>query len=98
MVILRIPPLSRWQDLRRNLGRFPPLFLRCLRYFLRLLFLLLVMVKDGGAVLGATITTLAILGGGIVHFVEKLEEGGVGEGGGVVGYLEGFGVCMGIGN
>lgn len=55
------------------------------------------MVKDGGAVLGATITTLAILGGGVVHFIEKFEEGGVGEGGGVVGYLEGFGVCVALG-
>ncbi len=52
------------------------------------------MVEDGGAVLSAGVSALPVLGGGVVHFVKELEEGGVGEGRGVESYLEGFGVCM----
>ncbi len=52
------------------------------------------MVEDSGAVLGTAVAALAVLGGGVVHFVEEFEESGVGEGGGVVSYLEGFGVCV----
>ncbi len=50
------------------------------------------MVEDGAAVLRAAVHALAVLGGGVVHLVEELEEGGVGEEGGVEGHLEGFGV------
>lgn len=52
------------------------------------------MVEDRGAVLGTGVAALAVLGGGVVHFVEEFEEGGVGEGGRVVGDLDGFGVCV----
>ena len=51
------------------------------------------MVENGAAVLGAGVHALAVWGGGVVHFVEELEEGGVGEGRRVEGHLEGFGIC-----
>ena len=53
------------------------------------------MVEDGAAVLGSRVHALAVRGGGVVHGVEEGEEGAVGEGGGVEGYLEGFGVWQG---
>ena len=53
--------------------------------------------EDGAAVLGASVATLAIFGGGVVHFVKELEEGAVSDEGGIEGHLEGFGVCRGFG-
>ena len=50
------------------------------------------MVENGAAVLGAAIHALAVFGRGIMHAVEKQEEGGVGDDGGIEGYLKGFGV------
>ena len=93
MIILRIPPLPGLQDLRRNRALLPPLPLHLLRHALRLRLLLRGVVEDGAAVLGAGVHALAVRGGGVVHFVEEFEEGGVGEGGGVEGHLEGFGIC-----
>lgn len=90
MIILRVPPLPGLQDFRRNRALFPPLLLHLLCHTLRLRLLLRRVVEDGAAVLGASVHTLAIRGRGVVHFVEELEEGGVGEGGGVEGHLEGF--------
>ena len=52
------------------------------------------MIEDAGAVLGSGVHALAVEGGGIVHLIEELEEGGVADGGGVEGHLEGFGVWM----
>jgi len=92
MVILRIPPLSRLEDLRRNLTSLVPLRLRQLGHMSRLLLLLGVVVKDAAAVLGADVGALAVGGCGVVHFVEEFEEVAVGYLRGVVGYLEGFGV------
>lgn len=92
MVTLRIPPLTRLQKLRRNLLTLPPLFLRLLRHLLGRLLLLRRMIKYRASVLGACVGALSIFGGGIVHLVEELEEGGVGETGRVERHLEGFGV------
>ena len=94
MIILRIPPLARLENLRRNLALLPPLLLHLLRHALRLPLLFRRVVKDGAAVLGSCIHALAVRGGGIVHFVEEFEEGGVGEGGGIEGHLEGFRICV----
>ena len=92
MVILRVPPLPRLQNLRRDRPLLPPLLLHLLRHALRLRLLLRRMIEDGAAVLGSGIHALAVRGGGVVHFVEEFEEGGVGEGGGVEGHLEGLGI------
>lgn len=92
MIILRIPPPARLQNLRRDLPVLKPLFLRRLRDLHRLGFLLGRVVEDGAAVLRAGVHTLAVLGRGVVHAVEELQEVGVGDAGGVEGYLEGFGI------
>lgn len=94
MIILRVPPLARLKDFGRNSSLLPPLLLRLLRHGLGLLLLLGGVVEDGAAVLGAGVHALAVGRGGVVHFVEELEEGGVGEGGGVEGHLQGFGICV----
>lgn len=39
--------------------------------------------KNAASILCARIATLAILGSGVVHAVEELEEGGVGDFGGI---------------
>lgn len=88
MIILRIPPSARLEDFRRDGLTLPPLLLRSLRDLLRLRFLLRRMIEDRGAVLGTRIHALAVLGRGIVHFVEEFEEGCVLDFGGVEGYLE----------
>lgn len=93
MIILRIPPPARLQNLRRNGPLLlPPLLLGLAGHEFGLGFLLGGVVEDGAAVLGSGVHALAVRGGGVVHFVEEFEEGGVGEGGGVEGHLEGFGV------
>ncbi len=92
MIILRIPPPARLQDLRRDLPILKPLLLRRLRDLHRLGFLLGGVVEDGAAVLRARVHALPVLGGGVVHAVEKLQEVGVGDAGRVEGYLEGFGI------
>ena len=90
MIILRIPPPPRLQDFRRDLIILEPLLLRRLRNPLRVRFLLRRMVEDGASVLRACVHALPVLGGRVMHFVEELEEVGVGDEGGVEGYLEGF--------
>lgn len=92
MILLGIPPLPGLQNLRTHRSLAPPLLLHLLRHLLGFFFLFGGVVEDGGAVLGAGVHALAVLGGGVVHLVEELEEGAVGEEGGVEGHLEGFGV------
>lgn len=94
MIILSIPPPTRLQDLRTNPILLPPLLLRLLRHLLRLRLLLGAVVEDGAAVLGSGIHALAVLGRGVVHAVEELQQGAVGELGGIERHLEGFGICI----
>ena len=82
---------SSLQHLRADLA-LPPLLIRLLRHLLGHTLLLVAVVENAGAVLGAGVHALAIEGGGIVHLVEELEEGGVADRGRVEGHLEGFGV------
>ena len=77
MIRFRIPPLSRRQNLGYNLAVLPPLFLHFVRHLLRNLLLLRIVVKDATPVLGAGIGALPILGGGIVHLVQKLNQRGI---------------------
>ena len=87
MIILRIPPLTRLEDLGRNGPLLPPLLLNLLRHALRFRLLLRRVVEDGAAVLRPRVHALAVFGGGVVHLVEEFEEGGVGEGGRVEDHL-----------
>ena len=92
MVLLSIPPLSGLQDLGDD-AALPPLLVDFLRHFLGDGFLLVVVVEDAGAVLGAAVWTLRVEGCGVVHAVEEFEELAVGDLGWVVVELDGFGVC-----
>ena len=94
MVIFRVPPLARRQDLRDHLP-LPPLLADQLRHLPRYALLLRVVVEDAAAVLGAGVRPLAVGGRGVVHPVEEFEELSVGDLVWVEGYLEGFGVCLG---
>lgn len=95
VVRLSIPPLSRGQDLCGN-ATLPPLLVDLLCDLLGNLLLLIVVVEDSAAILGADIRALPVLGRGIVHLVEEFEERAVFDLGGVVYYLEGFGVYGGV--
>lgn len=57
MIILRIPPLPRRQNLRHDLSS-PPLLARLIRHFPSHAFLLCIVIEDPGSVLGAAIRTL----------------------------------------
>ena len=70
MVLLGIPPLARRQNLRGN-SALPPLLVDLVGYIARNLFLLSVVVEDGGAVLRADVWALAVGRRGIVHLVEE---------------------------
>jgi len=59
--------------------------------------LVVVGVKDGGAVGGADVVALAIEGGGVVDGEEDAEELAVGESRGIVDDLDGLGVVGGLG-
>ena len=85
MIILRVPPLTRLQDLRAHSPLLPPLLLHLLCHLLGNRLLLGRVVEDGAAVLRACVHALAVLGRGVVHAVEEGEEGCVREGGGVEG-------------
>lgn len=93
MILLRIPPLACGQDLRRDGAAAPPLLLRLLCHLLGRLLLFFVVVEDGAAILRAGVAALPVLGRGVVHLVEELEQLAVGDLVGVEGHLEGFGVC-----
>lgn len=86
MILLRIPPLSRSDNLRRN-GLLVPFLGHFVGYFMRDLGLFLVVRKDCAAVLGSDVGTLAVFCRGIVHAVEEFEQLAVGDNGGVEGYL-----------
>lgn len=98
MIALGIEPIRDGihpPNLRRDAPALPPLLLRAVRHIPRNLLLLGVVREDRAAVLGAGVSALAVRGRRVVHFVEELEETGVGDEGGVEGYLQGFGVCGG---
>ena len=92
VIILSVPPLPRFQNLRRDRCLLPPLLLHLLCHFLRFRLLFRRVIENGAAVLGPAVHALTIFGSGVVHFVEELEESGVGELFGVEGHLERFGV------
>jgi len=92
VIRLSIPPLPSRQDLRRDGPALPPLLLSLLRDLPRLLLLLLGVIEYRGAVLRAGIHALAVLRGRVVHLVEELEEGAVGELRGIEGHLQRLGV------
>ena len=94
MIALRIPPLSRGQDLRHNLPLLPPLLLDLLGDFSSSLLLSLVVVEDTRAVLATCVWTLTVHGRGVMHLVEEFEDGLVGDFGRVVDYLACFCVCL----
>lgn len=94
VVRLSIPPFARGQHFGGD-AALPPLLVDLLRHLLRNLLLLRVVVEDGAAVLRAHVGALAVLGRGVVHLVEELEERAVFDLGGVVDYLERLGVCWG---
>ena len=79
MIILGIEPLPGRGDLGTDLPVPPPLLLHLLRNLFGDLLLLLVVPKDRAAVLRARVAALAVLGRGVVHLVEELDEGRVGE-------------------
>lgn len=92
MIILGIPPPARLQNLRRDLATLKPLLLRQIGSLLGLGFLLRSVVEDRGPVLRARVHALAILGGGVMHLVEELQQVGVRDEGRVECHLEGFGI------
>jgi hypothetical protein len=91
MIILRIPPLPRLQYLRNNLP-LPPLLINLLRHLLRDLLLLIIMIEDPRSILASRVWPLSVRCSRVVHSVEVLQELAVGDLGGVVVDLEGFGV------
>ncbi len=93
MIRFRIPPLARRQNFRNNLP-LPPFLISQLSDLPRHTLLLLVVIKNPAAVLRAGIWALAVRGRRIVHLVEELEELAVSYLRGVVGNLQGFGICF----
>lgn len=93
MIVLRIPPLPRRQNLRHHLPT-PPLLARLLRNLARLFFLLLGVEEDPAAVLRPYVCPLRVACRGVVYAVEEVKNGRVGECGGVEGELHGFSVCV----
>lgn len=94
MIILRIPPSARLQNLRRDRARFPPLFLGLFGDGAGDATLFGCVIEDSAAILGTGIAALSIFGGWVVHFVEKFDEAGVGEHRRIKGHLESLGVCQ----
>lgn len=73
VVCLSIPPLACRQDLCRHTA-LPPLLVDLLSNLLGNLFLFIVVVEDGAAILRTDVGALAILGRGVVHLVEEFEK------------------------
>lgn len=92
VIVLRVPPLARLEDLRGNLA-LVPLLVGLLGDLLGDLLLLVVVVEDAAAVLRADVGTLAVGGRRVVHAVEVLDQAAVGDPRRVVDDLQRFGVC-----
>lgn len=93
MVVLRIPPLTRLDDLRTK-RLLVPLLANLVRDIVRKLVLFLAVREDHAAILGANVRALAVECCGVVHAVEEFQKLAVADDGGVEGYLDGFGVCF----
>jgi hypothetical protein len=91
VIILRIPPLARGQDLSYNLS-FPPLLIRPLRHLPRNSLLFRIMIEDSTPILRPGIRPLAVRSCRVMHFIEKFEELAVCYLRGVEGNLESFGI------
>lgn len=78
VILLSGPPLARGRNLRHD-TIMPPLLVRLLRHLLCDLLLLLIVVIDGGAVLGTGVGALTVEGGGVVGAVEEFDELAVGD-------------------
>jgi hypothetical protein len=91
VIILRIPPLTRGQDLSYNLS-FPPLLIRLLRHLPRNSLLFRVMIEDSTPILGSGVRPLAVRSCRVMHFIEEFEELAVCNLRGVEGNLESFGI------
>lgn len=83
VILLRVPPLFCGENLRDDLAA-PPLLVGLFRDFLGDLLLLFIMIKNAGAVLRPAVGPLLIELSCVMHFVEELEDLGVGYLGGVV--------------
>lgn len=90
MIRLGVPPFRHGRNLRRDGAVLPPLLLDALGHVAGDAGLVVVMVVDAAAVLGADVGALAVGGGGVVHLVEELEQLAVGDFGGVECDLQGF--------
>ena len=93
VVLLGGPPLTGGRNLGDD-GALPPLLVGLGRDLARDLFLLGVVVVDGGAVLRAGVGALGVERGGVVELVEELEELAVRDLLRVKDDLGGFGVCV----
>lgn len=93
VVLLGGPPLAGGGNLGDD-GALPPLGVGLGRHLARRLFLLGVVVVDGGAVLRSRVRALGVERGGVVELVEELEELAVRDLLGVKDDLRGFGVCV----
>lgn len=93
MIVLRIPPLTRLNNLRAK-RLLIPLLANLVRDIVRNLVLFIAVREDRAAVLGADVRALAVERCGVVHAVEEFQKLAVADDGGVEGYLEGFGICF----
>lgn len=91
MVLFRIPPLARWQYLRRNTA-LPPLLINLFRHISRNLLLLSIVVENRRSILRPDIWTLAIRSGRIMHLVKELQQTAIRDFLGVVNYLQRLGI------
>lgn len=91
MVVLSVPPLAGWNNVRDDLV-LPPLLVGFLRDLLGNGFLLGVVVEDAGAVLGAGVGTLLVESRWVVHLIEVFEELAIRDLLWVVEDLDGLGV------
>jgi hypothetical protein len=92
VVLLGGPPLASRSDLGDD-GVLPPLLIGEVGDLAGSLFLVVGVVVDGGAVLGAGVGALAVQAGGVVEAVEELEELAVGHLVRVIDDLRGLGMA-----
>ena len=93
MIILRIPPLARGQDLRRDGPIFPPLLLHLLGHLLRNGLLLRVVVENPTPILSPHVRSLSIHCRRVVHFIQELDQLSVRQLFGVEEHQQGLGVA-----